>query len=74
MRKTGMDCRETRERLSDYRDRAIPPAEAEAVDAHLRACRECAGIDRSLAEMREGLRRLPPLAAALTPVWSKFRH
>ncbi len=58
-----MDCRETQDRLSEFQDRALPSPEAEGVDAHLRECRKCAEIARSLAAIREGLRSLPAVPA-----------
>jgi len=61
MRGNGMDCRDVMERLSDYQDGAS--GSAEAVGAHLRECAGCSEAARSLAAVREGLRRLPPLTA-----------
>lgn len=58
-----MDCREARERLSDYQDGGLDSAAARSVCDHLRECAECAQTARSLAAVREGLRRLPPVAA-----------
>ena len=58
-----MDCRDTLERLSDYQDGALDSAAAEAAGVHLRDCAGCAEAARSLAAVREGLRRLPPVAA-----------
>jgi len=58
-----MDCRDALERLSDHQDGALDSAAAEAVGTHLRECAGCAEAARSLAAVREGLRRLPPVAA-----------
>ena len=58
-----MECRDALERLSDYQDGAMDSAAAGAMGAHLRECAGCAEAARSLAAVREGLRRLPPVAA-----------
>jgi hypothetical protein len=58
-----MDCRDALERLSDHQDGALDSAAAEAVGTHLRECAGCAEAARSLAAVREGLRRLPPVTA-----------
>ncbi|HUP21192.1 MAG TPA: zf-HC2 domain-containing protein [Gemmatimonadota bacterium] len=42
-----MTCPETRDRLSAYVDGELPPAEAEALGAHLAACAACARAERS---------------------------
>jgi len=56
-----MDCRDALERLSDYQDGAL--GSAEAVGAHLLECAGCLEAARSLAAVREGLRRLPTATA-----------
>ena len=58
-----MDCREVRERLSEYQDGALDAAVARALDTHLRECGECAAAVRSLAAVRELLRSLPTTPA-----------
>jgi hypothetical protein len=58
-----MDCREVQDHLSEFQEGALAPAESEGIGAHLRECLECAGTAHSLAAIREGLRRLPPVPA-----------
>ena len=58
-----MDCRETRERLSDYRDGSLSETVADGISRHLRECAGCAEVARSLDAVREGLRNLPPVPA-----------
>ncbi len=58
-----MDCRETRERLSDFRDGSLSGTAAEELSRHLGECPGCAEIARSLDAVREGLRSLPPVPA-----------
>lgn len=45
-----VNCTFTRERLSDYLERALAPPEREAVVRHLSACAAC---DRALGELRD---------------------
>ncbi len=58
-----MDCRDALERLSDYRDGALPADVTEKVSLHLKACAECSAADRSLGAVRDHLRNLPPVPA-----------
>ena len=58
-----MDCRESRERLSDYQDGTLPFAVAAELSDHLRACGGCEEVARTLASVRDHLRDLPPLPA-----------
>ena len=58
-----MDCRETRERLSDYRDGSLSETVADGISRHLRECAGCSEVARSLDAVREGLRNLPPVPA-----------
>ena len=57
-----MTCRAVRARLSEYRDRALPGAIAQAVESHLLRCRTCAERWRSLAETLDALADAPRLA------------
>lgn len=50
-----MDCAQTRNQLGLLIDGELPPAEAEALDAHVTACPDCA---RELAELRDVIARL----------------
>jgi hypothetical protein len=58
-----MECRELQERLSDLQDGTLPGAVVEAMSSHLRACRQCAEVSRTLEAVRDQLRDLPPLPA-----------
>jgi len=58
-----MDCKETLERLSDYRDGSLPGTVADAISRHLGECAGCAEVQRSLDAVRKGLLDLPPVPA-----------
>ena len=58
-----MECREVRERLSEYQDGSLDAVVARTLDTHFRECGECAAAVRSLAAVRELLRSLPPTPA-----------
>ncbi|MBP2676098.1 MAG: hypothetical protein H6Q84_2938 [Deltaproteobacteria bacterium] len=58
-----MDCKETLERLSDYRDGSLSGTVAEEISRHLGECAGCAEIMRSLDAVRKGLLGLPPVPA-----------
>ncbi len=58
-----MDCRETRERLSDFQDGSLSGPAEDEISRHLGECPGCAEVARSLDTVREGLRRLPPIPA-----------
>ncbi len=53
-----MNCDEVQDRLSDYLERALEPAEAAAVEAHLRACRVCRAESEALARSIQGVAEL----------------
>ncbi len=61
----------TRERLSAYIDRQLPPGAARAVEAHLASCEECRTEVDDLRATVRALQTLPPaeprLSFALTP-------
>ena len=57
-----MTCRAVRARLSEYRDRALPGAAAQAVESHLNRCRPCGDRWRSLVETLDALGEAPRLA------------
>lgn len=46
-----MNCRRSRELLSDSIERSLAPPLVRELEAHLGACRECAALARSLAEV-----------------------
>ena len=56
-----MSCRGVRRRLSAFVDGDLRVAEAQRVDAHLRACRDCAAHLASLRSALEDLADLPRL-------------
>jgi hypothetical protein len=56
-----MTCRAVRGRLSEYRDRALTGAVAQAVESHLHGCRACAERWRSLARALDALAEAPRL-------------
>ncbi|MBP2674280.1 MAG: hypothetical protein H6Q84_1120 [Deltaproteobacteria bacterium] len=58
-----MDCRDARERLSDFRDGSLPGTVMEELSLHLQGCPECSEVDRSLRKVRDLLRDLPPVPA-----------
>jgi hypothetical protein len=58
-----MTCRVVRNRLSAYRDRDLPGAEAQAVEAHLARCLECDRRWRSMVEALDALAEAPRLAS-----------
>ena len=51
-------CRETRALMSDYMEGELQPAEAAAVESHLRWCRQCRRVLANLRRTIEGLERL----------------
>jgi len=61
-----LKCREVFERLDDFVDRELTPAEAARVEAHLAVCANCAtryGFEASVLEgLKQRLRRItaPP--------------
>jgi putative zinc finger protein/TonB-like protein len=57
-----MTCRAVRSRLSAYRDRDLPGAEAQAVEAHLFGCDDCSARWRSLTQALDMLADAPRLA------------
>ncbi len=61
-----MDHNDVRHRLSDYIDGEVTPAEKEAVERHLAACRDCADALRELRKTVEHLRRVEELEP---PAW-----
>lgn len=61
----GLRCGEVLDRLSDYLDDELPPAERAAVETHLRGCEGCA---RFGGELRATVRALKAhLGAAELP-------
>jgi hypothetical protein len=58
-----MTCRAVSSRLSAYRDRDLPGAEAQGIEAHLGACPACQERWRSLVETLDALADAPRLAA-----------
>ncbi|MBE0603305.1 MAG: zf-HC2 domain-containing protein, partial [Deltaproteobacteria bacterium] len=58
-----MDCKETLERLSDYRDGSLSGTVADGISRHLGECAGCAEVQRSLDAVRKGLLDLPPVPA-----------
>lgn len=50
-------CREACDRLEDYVDRELSPAELARVEEHLQACLRCAAHFRFEAGVLDGLRR-----------------
>ncbi len=58
-----MDCRETLERLSDFRDGSLCETAMKGVSLHIGKCKDCAEVARSLDAVRDGLRGLPPVSA-----------
>lgn len=55
-----MDCKQTRNLLSEYQDGILDAATEAALADHLRGCPECAGCAGSLLAVRELLKNLPP--------------
>jgi len=52
-----LNCREAFERLDDFLDRELTPAEAAEVERHLAVCAHCAGEYAFEAAVLEGLKR-----------------
>lgn len=59
-----MKCRDCSEKLSDYVDGALTPAEASAMESHVAACPAC---QAELASLRELLDSAHALPAEITP-------
>lgn len=57
------------DRLSDYIDDELPPAERAALEAHLTSCRECTGMLEELREVVERARTLPA-RPPVTDLWT----
>jgi len=57
-----MNCQRIQESFLDYQDGRLPPAEANAVRAHLKTCLECQREWAGLQEISLKLDRLPPVA------------
>lgn len=53
----GLSCSQVLERLSDYLDGDLPPAERERLEAHLRGCDRCARFGGELRGVVDALRR-----------------
>jgi hypothetical protein len=64
-------CLAFSERLSDYVDRALPPTEQRAVDAHLAECAVCRGAVQDLERLRSAARSLGPIAPPAI-VWTNI--
>lgn len=64
MRRTGGDCDETRERLSDYLDRELTRARRIRIDMHLVGCKSCRSVARTL---QLTVARLRALGGATAP-------
>ncbi len=54
-------CEHVEERLTDYLDRLLPPAEREAVSAHLSGCRHCSALARQVGALVDGMHHLEPI-------------
>ncbi|HET8632060.1 MAG TPA: zf-HC2 domain-containing protein [Thermomicrobiales bacterium] len=57
-----MTCQQARRLLSDRLDQPLPPAQAEALRAHLAGCADCARYDRALQRGVAGIRALPDVS------------
>jgi anti-sigma factor RsiW len=51
-------CEQVCERLSEYVDRELDPAERASISGHLQACRGCERMARELAELVRALHAL----------------
>ncbi|MCL2103039.1 MAG: zf-HC2 domain-containing protein, partial [Syntrophorhabdaceae bacterium] len=58
-----MNCKEVRDRLSDFEDGSLPETSENEIRCHLQGCADCSDVARSLEMVREGLRQLPPVSA-----------
>ena len=54
-----MNCEQARQDISAYLDHELPPAEADAVRAHLEACPDCRALLEELRTMVDLVGRLP---------------
>ncbi len=61
-----MSCDKVRSSLSTFVDSKLPDSMQMAVSAHLAECRDCAGQERDLRDMRGQLRRLGSVPAPET--------
>jgi len=63
-----MNCRYCEERMSDYIDRTLPPAEMEVVLEHLDTCASCAELARSVRTLLAECKTYPVLEPDLALV------
>jgi len=73
-----MDCTKTRDMIQDHIDERLPPDAAEAVRAHLGACRSCAVEEEELRRVGDMLRlwsavQVEERELALSPLWTRIR-
>lgn len=73
-----LSCAQAFERLDDYVDRELAPADVAAVEAHLETCARCAGeftLEREVLEsLRTKLRRIAAPRDLLARISARLRQ
>jgi hypothetical protein len=64
-----MKCDEIRDRLDDFVDAALAPAEADAVARHLEGCAACRAEERALRRVLDQARALPRGVEPANDLW-----
>jgi len=64
-----MTCETFDERLADWLEESLAPADAAAMESHIAACLRCAGIVRDLTDIRAAAAALPELRPS-RDLWS----
>jgi anti-sigma factor RsiW len=67
MTPVDLACRELVELVTDYLEGALPPAERDRFEAHLRSCRGCAAYLKQMRDLVRVSGRIPPGSPRPTP-------